>query len=108
MGQVVRPSFYYIPEKGPINVLEALELAGGQLPTGDLSKASIFREVNGVPKPTPVNLNLMQKKPTAAFDYKMQPDDILYVPPRGQRGITFQDVFTSLTALSFLGFRLFN
>ncbi len=108
MGQVQKPSYYYIPEKGPINVLEALELAGGQLPTGDLHKASIIREVNGVRKPILVNLDLVQKKPTTAFDIKMQPDDILYVPPRGARGMTFQDVLAPLSALSFLGFRLFN
>lgn len=108
MGQVVKPSYYYIPEKGPINVLEALELAGGQLPTGDLRKASILREVNGVRKTIPVNLNMVQKKPTTAFDLQMHPDDILYIPPRGARGITWQDVLTPITALSFLGFRLFN
>jgi polysaccharide export outer membrane protein len=108
MGQVAKPSYYFIPEKGPINVLEALNLAGGQLATGDLSKAGIIREVDGKATVIQVNLNTVQKKPQAAYDFKMQPEDILYVPPRSPRGFVWQDVLTPISTLSFLGFRLFH
>jgi polysaccharide biosynthesis/export protein len=108
MGYVQRPQYYYIPEKGPINVLEALNLAGGQLPTGDLAGAGILRVVDGKMTVIKVNLNKLQKTPQVAYDMKMQPEDILYIPPKGPRGFVWQDILTPISTLSFLGFRLFH
>jgi polysaccharide export outer membrane protein len=109
MGQVGHPSYYFIPERGPVSVLEALNLAGGTLPTADAGKAIILHQVNGkVVGQTPINLNIVQKKPLQSYNITMQPDDTLYIPQRGPRGLIWQDVFTPLSALNFLGFRLFN
>jgi len=108
MGYVQRPQYYFIPEKGPVNVLEALNLAGGQLPTGDLAGAGIMREVGGKVTVIKVNLNKLQNKPQAAYDLKMQPEDILYIPPKGPRGFIWQDILTPISTLAFLGLRLFN
>ena len=108
MGQVNRPAYYPIPEKGPINVFEAFNFAGGQTPNGDLSKAGIIRMVEGKPTVIPVNMNNVLKKPETALNLTLQPEDILFVPPRGARGFTWQDVLSPLTTLSFFGLRLFR
>jgi polysaccharide export outer membrane protein len=108
MGYVQRPQYYYIPEKGPINVLEALNLAGGQLATGDLDKAGILRVVDGKMTVIKINLNQLQNHPQKAYDMQMQPEDILYIPPKSPRGFVWQDILTPISTLGFLGFRLFR
>ena len=108
MGQVNRPAYYPIPEKGPVNVFEAFNIAGGQTPSGDLSKAGIIRMVDGKPTVIPVNMNNVLKKPATALDLTLQPEDILFVPPHGARGFVWQDVLSPLTTLSFFGLRLFR
>lgn len=107
MGQVAHPSYYPIPEKGPVNVFEAFNFAGGQLPSGDLSKAGIIRMVDGKPTVIPVNMNNILKKPETAMNLTLQPEDVLVVPLRGQRGLTIQDALSPLSILSLFGLRFF-
>ena len=107
MGQVARPAYYPIPEKGPVTVFEAFNYAGGQLATADLTHAGIIRKVDGVATTIPVNMNNVLKKPQTATDITLQPEDVLFVPTKGPRGLTMQDAFAPLSLLSFLGFRLF-
>ena len=107
MGQVARPSYYPIPEKGPVNVFEAFNFAGGQLATGDLSKAGIIRTVDGKATVIPVNMNNVLKKPETAMNLTLQPEDVLFVPLRGQRGLTIQDALSPLSILSLFGLRFF-
>ena len=107
MGQVARPAYYPIPEKGPVNVFEAFNFAGGQLPSGDLSKAGIIRVVDGKPTVIPVNMNNVLKKPATAMNLLLQSEDVLVVPLRGQRGLTIQDALSPLSILSLFGLRFF-
>lgn len=107
MGQVAHPAYYPIPEKGPVNVFEAFNFAGGQLPSGDLSKAGIIRMVDGKPTVIKVNMNNVLKKPETAMNITLQPEDVLVVPLRGQRGLTIQDALSPLSILSLFGLRFF-
>jgi len=106
MGQVSHPSYYPIPEKGPINVFEAFNFAGGQLPSGDLAHAGIIRIVDGKATVIPVNMNNVLKKPETALRLTLQPEDILFVPPKGPRGLGWQDALAPLSLLGLLGMHL--
>jgi len=106
MGQVGKPGYYPIPEKGEITVLQALNLAGGQT-TGDISKAGIVRMVDGKATVTTVNIDDMLKKGATKGNIAMKADDILYIPSKGvKHGFVWTDVLTPLSALSVLGFRV--
>jgi protein involved in polysaccharide export with SLBB domain len=104
MGQVTKPGFYPFPESGKINVLEALGEAGGQIPQGDqrgdLRGAGIIRTVNGQPTVIPINIAEILTKGKAAKNIQLQPNDVLYVPPK-KSGFNWPSVLGSLGSLIF-------
>jgi polysaccharide export outer membrane protein len=107
MGQVGKPGYYPLPEKGEVTLLEAINLAGGQGSGGDLSKAGIIRILDGKATVQPVNITNMLKKGSTTGSLVLHTGDILYVPERQARhGFSWQDLLTPLSALSFLGIRL--
>ena len=108
MGEVKSPGYYAIPEKGNITALQAFNLAGGQSGNGDVKQAGIIRQINGKPTVIKVNLNLdtLMKKGELANNPTLQPDDVLYIPPRKAGGFHWQDALAPLSALSILGFRI--
>jgi protein involved in polysaccharide export with SLBB domain len=107
-GMVGRPTSYLMSEDGEIKVTDALNQAGGPAPNGDLSKAMILRNVNGKVTGIPVNIDNIYKKHDLAANVVLQPNDILYVPPRGKRGMTIGDIFGPISLLNILGFRFFG
>jgi len=108
MGMVAKPGSYYIGEKAQVTVLDAYNQAGGQLANGDLGKAGIIRMVNGKPTAISVNIDAMLKKADLAKNVVLEPNDILYIPEKGRRGLSMSDVLAPISALSVLGFRLFR
>lgn len=108
MGNINKPGYYPIPEKGPINVYEALNIAGGQTDRGDLGRAGIIHTKDGVTSVTKVNLNDLMKNPKKAASITMQPEDVLFIPPRHSRGLVWQDVLAPFSIINLLGFRPFN
>lgn len=100
MGQVTKPGFYPFPESGEINVLEALGEGGGQIPQGDqrgdLRGAGIIRTVNGQPTVIPINIAGILTKGKAEQNVQLQPDDVLYIPPKKQ-GFNWSSVLGVLT-----------
>lgn len=104
MGQVMKPGFYPFPESGEINVLEALGEGGGQIPQGDqrgdLRGAGIIRKVNNQPTVIPVNIAEILTKGKAAQNIQLQPDDVLYIPPKKQ-GFNWSTVLGVLTGRLF-------
>jgi len=95
MGQVTRPGFYPFPESGEVNVLEALGVAGGQIPQGDqrgnLREAGIIRTVDGKATVIPINIEQILSKGKTAQNIQLQPKDVLYVPPQ-KKGFKWTDV----------------
>jgi protein involved in polysaccharide export with SLBB domain len=104
MGQVTKPGFYPFPEDGEISVLEALGEAGGQIPQGDqrgdLRGAGIIRKVNNQPTVIPVNIAEILTKGKGAQNVQLQPDDVLYIPPR-KAGFNWSNVLGSLAGILF-------
>ncbi len=107
MGQVGKPGFYPLPERGEVTILEALNFAGGQGGGGDLARAGIIRPTDGKATVLPVNIAQILKKGNLAENVALHSGDILYIPEKNAKhGFGWQDVLTPLTALSFLGFRI--
>ena len=108
MGEVKSPGYYALPEKGAVTALQAFNLAGGQSGNADLKQAGIIRQINGKPTVIKVNLNLdsLLKKGELASNPALQPEDVLYIPPRKSGGFHWQDALAPLSALSILGFRI--
>ena len=108
MGEVKSPGYYALPEKSVVTALQAFNLAGGQGSNADVRQAGIIRQINGKPTVIKVNLNLdsLLKKGALASNPALQPDDVLYIPPRKSGGFHWQDALAPLSALSILGFRI--
>jgi protein involved in polysaccharide export with SLBB domain len=103
MGQVNKPGYYPLPETRELNVLDMLSLAGGQTPTGDLGKAGIIRMVDGAAKVFPVDIEKMLQKGNLTANVSLQPDDVLFIPARGERRFEWRDILGPLSILSFFG-----
>jgi protein involved in polysaccharide export with SLBB domain len=108
MGGVNHPGYYPVPETRPLTVIDALTLAGGQASESDLKKAGVIRTVNGVASIKPVDLKNLLRNPQAEANVVLQPDDILFVPLLGKRKFGWSDILAPISALSYLGFRVFR
>lgn len=85
MGQVVKPAYYPLPEAAEeATVLKALAQAGGALPDGDLSEATITRIFNGQTKVMSLDLEAMFTG-KAPDNVRLQNDDVLLVPKRDKQ-----------------------
>jgi protein involved in polysaccharide export with SLBB domain len=107
MGHVLRPGYYSLPEKEELRLLDAVGLAGVELEKSDLRRAGIIRLVNGKPSVLPADIEKLLKRGDLASNVAMQPNDILYIPSRTQKGFTFTDLMSPLSALALMGLRIF-
>lgn len=106
MGQVAKPAYLPYPEKKEeATVLNALAAAGGPLPPGyagggggNLKEAAIIRMVDGKPTRIPVNIEELLKN-GGAGNIIMQPNDILYIPPK-KKGFQWPAILSPLAILS--------
>jgi polysaccharide export outer membrane protein len=103
MGIVARPGYYTIPEKKKVSVLEALGMAGGQGPNANLREAGIIRSRSGKPEMIKLDLNALLKKSNMAYNLTMEPEDILFIPERGKRGITAGEAFSTIYMWRYIG-----
>ena len=79
-GEVVRPSFYSLPESASEKtVVRALSLAGGPQEDADLANVTLTRTVNGQTTNQTLNVGAMIKG-TAPDNIVLRPDDVLFVP----------------------------
>jgi polysaccharide export outer membrane protein len=107
MGQVSKPGYYPLPEKGEVTLLEAVNLAGGQIAAGDLAKAGIIHVVDGKATVQPVNIDTILKKGRLAANVVLHSGDILYVPEKSvKRAFNWQDLLAPLSLLNILGIHL--
>lgn len=92
MGQVGKPAYYPLPEAADeATVLKALAQAGGALPDGDLSEATITRIFNGQTKIISLNAEAMFLG-KAPDNVRLQNDDVLLVPKRDKQVSVFGQV----------------
>ncbi len=95
-GQVQKPNYYPFPENpADASLLNALSAAGGPTQTAGLKNATIVRTVNGNSQIIPVNLDQLLRKNGKTQNVQLQPNDILYVPVKGQ-GLKFSDIIGPL------------
>jgi polysaccharide export outer membrane protein len=99
MGQVNKPGYYSLPEARALTVLDALALAGGQSQTGDLHRAGIIRLVNGRPAVIQTDIERMIQKPDPGKTVVLEADDVLFIPTKGERPITWRDVLSPIANL---------
>ncbi len=88
MGQVVKPSYYPLPENADqATVLRALSEAGGELADGDLSQASITRTAGDQSLVIPIDVAAMRIGKTPD-NVMMQNGDVLLIPKRKERKVS--------------------
>jgi polysaccharide export outer membrane protein len=107
MGNVSKPGFFPIPEKGEMSALTAFNLAGGQSQGGEPSKAVVVRRKDGKTTVLPINIDDVLRKGNLAKNVDLLPDDIVYVPQKGERR-NLGDLISPLSTLYFLGLRPFR
>jgi polysaccharide biosynthesis/export protein len=109
LGQVAKPGYFPFPQKKEkVTVLQALVEAGGQgqgEQAGNLRGAGIIRVVNGTARVIPVNIEDMLKKGRLRDNAVLQPDDVLYIPPRHKR-FNWNSILSAASTLSVLGIRV--
>ncbi|NUQ69321.1 MAG: SLBB domain-containing protein [Chthonomonadales bacterium] len=103
MGMVAKPGYFPIPEKKKVTVLEALGRAGGQGQNADLRQAGIIRSRSGKTEMIKLDLNALLKKSNMVYNLTMEPEDILFIPERGKRGITMGEAFQSIYMWRYIG-----
>jgi protein involved in polysaccharide export with SLBB domain len=108
MGQVNKPGYYPLPEARPLSALDALSLAGGQTEAGDLAKAGVVRTVNGAATVIPLDIEKMLKSGKMQTNVSLEENDVLFIPSRAERKFTWNSVLAPLSALSYLGLRVFR
>ncbi len=86
LGAVSRPGMMSMPEARPLKALEALAQAGGAAGGADLRKVVVVRQHNGQTFNLQLNLENALKKGDSSQDATLQPGDVLFVPPRRERG----------------------
>ena len=87
MGQVVRPSYYPLPEDaGQATVLQALSQAGGEVADSDLSQASITRVQGDKSVVIPVDVAAMRSG-QVPDNMTLQNGDVLLIPRRKENKV---------------------
>jgi protein involved in polysaccharide export with SLBB domain len=99
MGQVNKPGYFPLSETRTLTVLDAVTIAGGQGSTSDLRKAALVRLEQGKPTIVPIDLDRMIKRQEIEKNIPLKADDVLFVPQRGQRGLTLSDVVAPLSLI---------
>jgi len=99
MGQVSKPGYFPLSETRTLTVLDAISMAGGQSSDSDLRKAALVRMENGKPTIIPVDLARMIKRQEIEKNLALLADDVLFVPRRGQRGLTLTDLVAPLSII---------
>jgi protein involved in polysaccharide export with SLBB domain len=104
MGQVGHPGYYVLPERKPVTVMDALNLAGagGQGSLADMRRVGVIRTVNGKPTVTEVNVEQMLKTHDLSKNVAIQPNDIVYVPAKSSHAFNWLDILYPLSIFSTL------
>ncbi len=81
MGQVQRPGSYNFPQNEPVNLLEAIAMAGGYTRLGKPSNVSVRRIENGTPQIYRVDADQLAQDPKKK-SFQILPNDVITVGER--------------------------
>jgi protein involved in polysaccharide export with SLBB domain len=81
LGQVQRPGSYEMPSEEPMNLLQAIAVAGGYTRIGAPTKVTVQRRVNDETKTFKLDAEAMSKDQNAK-PFEIQPDDTITVGER--------------------------
>jgi protein involved in polysaccharide export with SLBB domain len=81
LGQVQRPGSYEMPSEEPMNLLQAIAVAGGYTRIGAPTKVTVQRRVNDETKTYKLDAEAMSKDQNAK-PFEIQPDDTITVGER--------------------------
>jgi polysaccharide export outer membrane protein len=81
LGQVQKPGHFDFPQNEPVNLLEAIAIAGGYTRLGAPSKVDVRRVENGSPKIYHLDAGNMAEDPKKK-PFEILPDDIITVGER--------------------------
>ena len=107
MEAVNRPGYIMLPEKRPLTVLEAVNIAGGTLPNAKTQEIAVLR-----PKPSGewerriIPMDQLRKGNVAAANQPLQDGDVVYVP-QGKASTSLLSKVTKTLGSVMLPFRLF-
>lgn len=108
IGQIVKPGVYPVVASSPVPIMDALAEASGPMASADLSKALLIQKQANQSTVEKINLNNLLTEKVYVGVRNLNPGDILYIPPKGNRRLGWEDILAPLTALNVLGVRLFN
>jgi polysaccharide biosynthesis/export protein len=100
-GAVGNPGYKPLPETGKMTLLDALNLSAIQ-PQADLAKATLARKKSAGWESMPINIDKLLKKAELASNVDLQPEDIIYIPVKGERA---PNLLSLLNPLSLIGLR---
>lgn len=103
LGQVTKPGYFPVSEKEELTVLKVLSQAGGPTQEADLRRANILRMVDGKAVSREINIEEMIKKGKLAENVVLQADEMLVIPPRNRKVLSFTDFLNPFTTLLSLG-----
>ena len=81
LGQVQRPGSYEMPSEEPMNLLQAIAVAGGYTRIGAPTKVTVQRRVNDETKTFKLDAEAMSKDQNAK-PFEIQPDDTITIGER--------------------------
>jgi polysaccharide biosynthesis/export protein len=81
MGEVQRQGSYEVIYGENVNLVQAIGMAGGATPKGNLKKVKIMRTDGQTTQPLDVDVAAMMQDPNARI-LEVRPDDIIKVPER--------------------------
>jgi protein involved in polysaccharide export with SLBB domain len=108
IGQIGKPGLYPISPPNGVPIMNALAEALGPTSSADLSKAVLIRNRVDQSVIVKINLNDLLSGKEYVGVKVLNAGDILYIPPKGNRRLGWEDILAPLTALNVLGVRLFH
>ncbi len=108
IGQIGKPGLYPVSSPKGVPIMNALAEALGPTASADLSKAILIRNQANQSVIVKINLSELLSGKKYVGVRVLNAGDILYIPPKGNRRLGWEDILAPLTALNVLGVRLFH
>lgn len=100
IGEVRTPGRHALPPDSTL--LDLVNAVGGVNSTAKLSDTTILRLVDGKPTPLRVDLGRVLRRGDPKQNVALQEDDVVYVPPRGEKRNRGEDIWRVLYFIPYL------
>ena len=108
IGQIGKPGIYPVPSPKGIPIMNAVAEALGPTASADLSNAILIHNQANKSDIMKINLSDLLSGKEYVGVQVLNAGDILYIPPKGNRRLGWEDILAPLTALNVIGVRLFH